>query len=938
MKHVLLTVVALCGCLLVTGAQSLPQDSVTRCGVLPNGLTYYVRNNLRVPGQADFYIAQEVGSVQEEDNQRGLAHFLEHMCFNGTEHYPGDKLLRYLEGIGVKFGEQLNAYTSFEETVYNINNVPTARVSTVDSVLLILRDWSCGLSLEDEEIDKERGVIHEEWRQSTNAQMRILERQFPVLMSGCRSGSRMPIGLMSVVDSFPYQALRDYYKRWYRPDLQAIIVVGDVDVERTEAKIREMFSTVPVQDKIEERIYFGVPDNSDAIVVTDSDPEQNMVIVSFMQKHDALWPVNEKNSIGYLRHEAILSLVKRMFKARVDEIQLRPETPYLGMYFDEREFLSSKVTRCTSLDIVPKDGMTYESLETAVKELCRVLDHGFVQSELDRSRASLLAYMELRYENRGKRENGELVQKCVDNFLQNEPLLSVETETSLYREILPTITLDEVNAMFSRLVNRDMKNTVVLAMNPEKEGFVQPVADSLLLAIKHGMAAETEAYEDELQGETLIRDLPQAGTIVGKSEGRYGGQELVLSNGVRVVMLPTTHSDNEVLMQAYSPGGTSRYGVEDAVTLTLAGTLCDVSGRGGYRQTELRKLLAGRQAQAGGSMGVRNEYVHGGSSRQDLETMLQLVYLQFQPLLCDNEAAQNIMMQYRTMLEGKDRDPMQQFSDSISATTYGDNPRNVILNKEALSKVDYSRALEIWADRFADASDFTFFFVGTFDEDTLSDLCCKYLATLPVKERDDSPVNIDLVMREGHVNNIYATRMEQPQCVSVVTLHAPAQNKNLKDELAIGILAQSLDMSFIKSIREELGASYGIGVSGALEESLDGGWDYVINVGGSVKPEMYDTCLTVIRQELERVAREGIAPEHMQRIKQYMQKTYAENQTRNQAWLSYLQDFYRYGIDSERDYLSTLETVSQEDIKRLMQTVLQADNQITVVMLPEEKK
>ena len=290
-------------------AQSLPQDTETRKGQLPNGLTYYVRKNVKTPGQANFYIAQKVGSVQEEEDQRGLAHFLEHMCFNGTKHYPGDALLRYLECIGVKFGQQLNAYTSIDETVYNINNVPTARTSTVDSVLLILHDWSCDLTLDEKEIDKERGVIHEEWRQRNSAQMRILDRQLPTLMSNSRPGNRMPIGLMSVVDNFPYQALRDYYHKWYRPDLQAIIVVGDIDEAYVEGKIKEMFSPIAMPENPAKRIYYGVDDNAEPIVVTDKDPEQSMTIVSLMQKHQPLWPEDQKNSVEYLRHKAVKSMI-----------------------------------------------------------------------------------------------------------------------------------------------------------------------------------------------------------------------------------------------------------------------------------------------------------------------------------------------------------------------------------------------------------------------------------------------------------------------------------------------------------------------------------------------------------------------------------------------------------------------------------------------------
>lgn len=936
MKQILLALVAFCT---FTGAiaQPLPQDTVTRKGQLPNGLTYYVRRNLKTPGQANFYIAQKVGSVLEEENQRGLAHFLEHMCFNGTAHYPDDALMRYLEGIGVKFGEQLNAYTSIDETVYNIDNVPTARTSAVDSVLLILHDWSCDLTLSDKEIDKERGVIHEEWRQGNSAQMRILDRQLPTLMSDSRPGNRMPIGLMSVVDSFPYQALRDYYHRWYRPDLQAIIVVGDIDADRTVAKIQEMFSHITMPKNPAERVYYGVDDNEEPIVVTDSDPEQSMPVVMLMQKHQSLWPEDKKDSPEYIRHKAVQAMVEGMFASRMQDILLRPETPYLMASFSEGDFLLSKVAKCTESYIVPKEGMMYSAVTTAVHEMCNILDHGFVQSELDRRRASFLSSIDLQYQNRSKRENSSFVEDCLNNFLHGEPLMSMEDEVALYKEILPTVTVDEVNAMYARMFSRQTRNLVVFAMNPDKAGYTQPTADSLLMAVKAGFETATLPYVDEMADGTLIKELPAPGSIVKSRPGHYGGKDITLSNGVRVIMLPTTHSDNEVLMQAYSPGGTSRYGQEDWITLEMAQDLCSVSKMGGFKQTDIRKMLAGKQARVSGTIGTRNEYLSGGSSRQDLETLFQLIYLNFQPLQPDMDAAANLMTQSYTVLQGKEGNPLKAFSDSVSVTLYAHNPRNIIMRKEMLSDVNYGRALEIWADRFADASDFTFMFVGTFDVDSMEQYCCRYLATLPTVKRNDSPVNTNLLMAKGEVTNIYKTHMEQPQAMAVLTLHAPAPGRRLRDNLTMSILGQALDMSFTKSVREELGATYGLGVHGSVRETSDGKWDYMLSVQGNVKPEMYDTCLTVINAELERVAREGIPAEYMQRVKQYMQKAFLELQNQNNAWLSCMQDYYRRGMDSQNDYLPTLDRISQKDIKRVMKALLKSRNRITVVMLPEEE-
>lgn len=936
MKHFLLTLVAFCA-LTGTTAQTLRQDTVTRKGQLANGLTYYVRRNLKTPGQANFYIAQKVGSVLEEENQRGLAHFLEHMCFNGTKHYPGDALLRYLEGIGVKFGEQLNAYTSIDETVYNIDNVPTARTSAIDSVLLILHDWSCDLTLSDKEIDKERGVIHEEWRQRNSAQMRILDRQLPTLMSNSRPGNRMPIGLMSVVDNFPYKDLRDYYEKWYRPDLQAIIVVGDIDADRTEAKIKEMFGPISMPKDPAERVYYGVDDNEEPIVVTDSDPEQSIAVVNLMQKHQPLWPENQKNTPAYIRHKAVQTMVEGMFASRMREILLRPETPYLMASFGEGDFLLSKVAKCTESYIIPKEGMMYPAVTAAVHEMCNILDHGFVQSELDRRRASFLSSIDLQYQNRNKRENASFIEDCLNNFLHDEPLMSLEDEVALYKEILPTVTVEEANAMYARMFSRQTRNMVVFAMNPDKAGYNQPSTDSLLLAVKAGLEAETVPYVDELADGELIKELPEPGKIVKVRQGHFGDKELTLSNGVRVMLLPTTYNDNEVLMQAYSPGGTSRYGKEDWVTLEMAQNLCSVSKLGGYKQTDIRKMLAGKQAQVSGSMGMRSEYLGGGSSRQDLETLFQLIYLHFQPLQPDVDAAANLMTQSYTMLQGKENNPLQAFSDSVYATMYAHNPRNIIMHKEMLPQVNYGRALEIWADRFADASDFTFLFVGTFDMDSMEQYACRYLATLPTVKRKDAPVNTDLLLAKGEVNNIYKTRMEQPQAMAVVTLHAPAPGRRLRDNLTMSILGQAMDMTFTKVIREEMGATYGLGVNGAVSETADGKYCYRLSVQGSVKPEMYDTCLTVMKEEFEKVAREGIPAEYMQRVKQYMQKAFLELQNQNNFWLTSMQDYYRNGLESQKDYLSTLDSISQKDIQRVMKAILKSGNCITVVMLPEEK-
>ena len=915
--------------------QPLPLDPQTRYGKLDNGLTYYIRHNEYPKGQANFYIAQKVGSVQEEDDQRGLAHFLEHMCFNGTENFPENQVIRYLETLGVKFGEQLNAYTSIEETVYNINNVPTQREATIDSVLLILHDWSHNLTLDPKEIDKERGVIHEEWRMRTSSMQRILNRQLPKLMSDSRPGNRMPIGLMEIVDNFKPEVLRAYYEKWYRPDLQAIIVVGDLDVDRTEQSIKQMFSPIALPENAAKREYYTVPQNVEPIVVSDHDKEQTIPIVLICKKHDEILPREYRNTIPYLSVSYIRNMVMTMLNKRLEELSLDPECPFIQAGVDDGDFLLAK-TPAFQVTIVPKEGRLDEAVKTTMAEVYRAAEHGFTAGEYDRVRSEFLSQVESLYDNREKTQTGNYIQECVRHFLDNEPMPGIEFEHMFYKKMAPQLPVNMMNELMKSLASVSDTNLVVLSVNPEKEGYVQPTEQQLLQAIHAAQQTKLGAYVDNVKNEPLIAQLPKPGKIKKEEDGKFGTRVLTLSNGARVILKQTDFKDNEVLMQAYSDGGTARYGAEDKYTLNLAGTLIGVSGLGNFTDTELQKALAGIQASVRTTLSGRSEYLNGSSVPKDLRTLFELTYLHFQPLYRDDKAAASALAQMKEMLRNQAANPMRAFSDSLQTTLYGaDNPRLVLMKEENIDKVSYDRVLEIYRDRFQGANDFTFVFTGNFDNDSIRQYICQYIASLPKVKRNDKPVDNRFNIREGQYTTRFLRKMQEPQTAMLQYLQAPVEN-TLKNQIVADILGQAFSMRLLEIVREDMGAAYSVNASCGVSKISDGSCRVNLEIYAPVKPELCDSALLVIDQELQAIAKNGIDEKYTSKVKEYLMKTYTENDRKNAVWVDYIKEFYRDNLDTHTDYQQTVQAITSDDLAALARKILDARNHITVIMLPED--
>ncbi len=917
--------------------EQFPTDPQTTIGTLPNGLTYYVRHNEYPMGQANFYIAQKVGSVLEEDDQRGLAHFLEHMCFNGTKNFPENQVIRYLESIGVKFGEQLNAYTSIDETVYNINNVPTAREATVDSVLLILHDWSHDLTLDPKEIDKERGVIHEEWRMSSSPTQRIYERQLPKLMSETRPGSRLPIGTMEVIDNFKPEALRTYYEKWYRPDQQAIIVVGDLDVERTVAKIKELFNPIQMPQNPTVREYYGVPDNAEPIVVSDKDVEQHMTMIEVMTKHEQLVPDEMKNTVPGLVASLLKMMGTSMLNIRLQEMMQKPETPFLQAGVSDAEYLVAKKTFAFNTSIVPKEEQTDEAMKAVMAEVYRAAKFGFTPTEFQRMRSELQSSIESMYQNRDKRQSDAYIQECVQHFIEHEPMPGIEMEYQLYNALLSQIQVETVNDLFKQLVSLTDTNLVILAINPDKEGFVQPTEAQLLANVHAAQQMDLTPWVDNVKNEPLIAELPTPGTIKKEKAQKFGFTELQLSNGVKVYYKKTDYKDNEIIMSATSKGGTGRYYQQgnDRYTLSNMGLYIGASGLGNFTSNELSKALAGVQASCSPSLGTYTEGLSGSCVPKDIRTLFELAYLHFQPLYRDNEAVESALVAKRQSLHNRHASPMTAFQDSIQQTIYNHDPLLVIMEEEDLEKSSYDRALEIYADRFADASDFSFYFIGNLDEDSIRTMACQYLANLPVVKRTDKQYEDGLDMKPGKRENRFRQKQEQPQCYALVAAFAKAKN-NARERAIADILGQALDMRCLETIREEMGAAYSVSVSGGLRRVHLKEYQSLLQIVLPVKPELCDSALLVANQIIADVAENGVDAKYLDKIKEYELKNIDEAERLNGPWLSWFRTYVEDGEDCYTNARQTIQGIQSKDLAAMAKKILKSGNQITVVMMPEE--
>jgi zinc protease len=915
----------------------IPVDPEVRMGKLDNGLTYYIRHNEYPEHVANFYIAQRVGAIQEDESQRGLAHFLEHMAFNGSEHFPskpeGKSIIDYTRSLGVEFGSDLNAYTSIDQTVYRVCDVPTKRATALDSCLLILKDWSNGLLLEADEIDKERDVVHNEWRLGEGPSQRMITRSLPKMYPGSKYGVRMPIGLMSVIDSFKPATLRAYYHKWYRPDNQAIIVVGDVDVDHIEAKIKELFGGIKVDANAPKVVAEVVPDNSEAIYIFDKDKEMQMSQVMVMMKHDAV-SEEEKGNLGYLVQSYVASTIARMMNMRLAELTQDENCPFFQAQADDGQYLLSKTKDCFEMVGVPKEGKDMETLQVLMREARRALEFGFTASEYARAQADYLSALEKRYTNRDKRKNAEFGDQYRDHYLSNEPIPPLDVLYQLMQQLAPNIPVAAVNQMLPELISVSDSNLVVMEWAQEKEGKVYPTEQDMAAAVAAARAEKIEAYVDNVKDEPLV-DVTKikAGKIVKETENKVlGYKELKLSNGATVILKKTDFKDDEIQMQASAKGGKSMYGAADYANLKVFDQVIGYSGIGAFSSNELSKALAGKEVNADAALGNTRQYVTAHSTPKDIETMMQMQYLYFTAINKDEKQYQNLMTSLEMALKNKNLNPEAVLSDTLANTLYGHNPRFSVLQVEDLKNVNYDRILEIAKDRFKNAGQFTFVFVGNFDEQILRPLIEQYVASLPATKQKPEDFKEILTLAKGDVVNEFKVKTESPKATAVEYWYADMPY-TLDNIIKMDAVGQILSMIYLKTIREEESAAYSCGAAGYFNQSSHQA-KAMLQAYCPMNPDKQELAVRLMHEGIAKMQKQ-IDADQLSKVKEYMLKQYDVDAKKNGYWANTITTFKDYGLDVHTDYKKTVEALTVDNVRDFLNKFLKGANHVKVVMSPD---
>ncbi len=928
---ILLTVVYVTSLAQVDPMSPMPNDESVRQGVLENGMTYYIKANQEPKERASFYIIQNVGALLEEDHQNGLAHFLEHMAFNGTEHFPEKGIIDFLERHGVAFGENINAYTSQNQTVYNLSDVPVTHPGILDSCLLILNDWSNYLLLTEEEIDAERGVIKEEWRTRRTAQFRMYSASMKYLYPNSKFAERDVIGDLDVIENFEYDALRDFYHQWYRSDLQAIAMAGDFDADEMEKKVIALFSKIPKVKNAPERPFFEIPDHAEPIfgLVTDAEADQTMI--RYMIRHRKA----ESGAETFMDHreQYIHELFNAMMGQRVQELVQTGVPPFVVGVVNYGDF--ERGYEALMAIAIPKPNMEEEGLKALMTEVERVKRYGFTQGELDRAKAEIMSQWEKYYKERDKISNEEYINSYVDNFLEGDAYPSTEFAYQAVQAILPTISLADFNQRLTKWITGE--NQVLVIQGPEGEG-VEHLSEAASMAILEQVSkADVEPYEDETLAESLVpEELAPAAIVNEKKIEELDAVEWTLENGARVVFRHAEYEKDQVQIRAYSKGGSSIYGDDDVPTTDMLTSLISFYGVGDFDAMGLQKMLTGKNISLQLSLRNLSEGLSGTASPKDMEAMMQLIYLHFNHPRFDKEAHETIIARYMALVENMNNNPQKVMSDSLSLILTDYHPRTRVMDQEFLEDVNYDRLEQVYLERFADASDFFFIIVGNMEQEEVKLMAQKYIGAIGNQDRNETWIDRKVNEPEGRVNKTIALPLAIPKAsVNIVINQEMAYDPY--HQMVLRVIEGILDLRYVESIREEEGGTYGVSVRTSLEKwplekaSMQLRFDCDPARAADLKEKVF--------AELEKLAREGSTEEDLSKTVENILKSREESKEHNAYYLSNLYSYYLYGInyDDPVNYENILKALTVKDVKQVMSAFYDNPNIVDVVFVPKEE-
>lgn len=906
----------------------IPVDKDVRIGVLPNGLTYYIRHNEKPKDRCEFHIAQAVGASLEQDNQNGLAHFLEHMAFNGTKHFPDKLLINYFESVGVSFGYNINAYTSLDETVYRLSNVPT-RAAVLDSALLVLHDWSSEISLLGEEIDNERGVIREEWRTGADADRRLWRDINKQKYVGSPYAKRDVIGDTAVINNFSYQALRDYYKQWYGPDLQTIVVVGDINVDEMEKKIKDLFSPIAPRKNRGVRPHFPLPDNKEPIIAICTDNEATYSVIELDYKHPQASKEFKLSEEGY-RFSIIVNLAEYMMSHRFQEVQLNPKSAIMQMQGGYGNLIG--VTDALQFFAVPKDGRELEAASELLYIVEQIKRYGFNESELEVVKKEYLNRLEKSLKEKSNRENISYAQEYYRNYLDAEPIPGIEWEYKFTADALNTITIDEINKVIGGLFSDD---NIIFSMQGKDKGKENLTKEDLLALVKEMPALKVDKPEEVSVITDFVKNDPTPGSVVKSSVNtKLGTTELILSNGMKVIIKNTDFKNDQINMSLVSEGGLSVVSLADLPSAQLAPEIVVNAGIAEYTLTELQKYLAGKTVSVNSAIDDYSEQMSGSSSVKDFETMLQIAYLYFTNPRKDTESFNALMDLYTTMLSSYEKNPKSAFSDSISAVTTNHHERTLVQNLEWLKKVNEDKAYEIFRQRFSNPADFTAIFVGNIeDNEQFRTLISTWLGGIPATgAAKEKFVDNGIRYPKGVVKNYFEREM-QTNTASNRIEYTGKVKYDMKNRLVMNIIGELLSTRYLESIREKEGGSYGVGCAGYVLKFPVATADLIMQF--DTDPEKQEKMMGIIHKEVNDIIANGPIMQDFNKTKESMRKEFEVNAKTNSYWSTTLIRYYLYNFDST-DYLKVLDSITPKDVQKTLKKLVAQGNVVEVVMLPKK--
>ncbi|MGD9930380.1 MAG: M16 family metallopeptidase [Mangrovibacterium sp.] len=905
----------------------LPVDPNVSKGVLENGMTYYVRSNSTPQNRADLYLVVRAGSVDEDEDQLGLAHFCEHMAFNGTENFPKNELVSYLESIGMEFGPEVNAYTSFDETVYMIK-VPLDQEEYIEKGLQVMYDWACQVTDSDEEIEKERGVIHEEWRGGRDANERMMQEWLPVFLHNSRYAGRLPIGKMEIVDNCPPETLRRYRSDWYRPDLQAIVAVGDFDQEEMVKRIKEKFSTVPVAENPRKKQYFDIPGHPETLVSVVTDKEAQYPIAQIFYKH----PLKISKTLADYREGIKHRLFNGMISGRLQELTQSATPPFIyGASAYEELFGPASVYYSMA---VCQNGQIEKGIKAVLEENERVKRFGFTETELERMKKAMLSSIEKAYNERDKQKSNAYAEEYKRNFLMTqEPIPGIEKEYQYYQEFIPGISLEEVNALANEWIIDE--NRVIVVTAPEIEGVPVPSESEVLAVLDEMQSTELEAYEDVVLDQPLINEEIAAGKVVGEKQlDEVGAVEWTLSNGAVVVVKPTDFKDDEILFSAYSLGGNSLYGQNMDISADLAATIVANSGIGDFDNIALEKLLADKVFSVSPYINDLTEGFNGSSSVKDLETLMGMVYLYFTDLRVDEKAYSSYMQRIAGVLENKEASPEAAFQDTFQVVSVNYHPRKRPMNKALLNEANLGDISQIARERFSNAADYKFFFVGNIDPVAFKPLAEKYIGGIPSAEENEMWQDLQIGAPDGVIEKTVYRGQEQ-KSIHYTTFHGDFDYRK-ENLIAIDAVGKILSTRLLEVIREDKSSVYYIGASPSVDKLPEPRYRITIYYGTA--PDKVQELQEAAFAEIRKIAQEGPTEEDLQKAQEKLLREREINLRENKFWLGVLNNGYLYKDGDFSDFSNYNELVGQlsnETIRDAVRKYFDFENYFSVTLKPE---